>query len=98
NQAGVTVEDYLGFLVDDEDTHVIGAFVEGFRKPETLRAVAARARATGKAIVVLKVGRSENAREAMLAHTGSLAGTPDIIDATFRQSGIVSVSDLNEML
>lgn len=98
NQAGVTVEDYLGFLVDDEDTHVIGAFVEGFRKPETLRTVAARARTMGKAIVALKVGRSENAREAMLAHTGSLAGTADIIDATFRQSGIVSVSDLNEML
>src|SRR6185436_14243665 len=46
----------------------------------------------------LKVGRSENARQAMLAHTGSLAGTPEIIDALLRQSGIVRVTSLNEML
>jgi len=47
---------------------------------------------------VLKVGRSENARQAMLAHTGSLAGTPEIIEAMLRQSGIVQVSSLNEMI
>jgi acetate---CoA ligase (ADP-forming) len=48
--------------------------------------------------VVLKVGRSENARQAMLAHTGSLAGTPEIIDAVLRQSGVVHVASLNEMI
>ena len=98
NQAGVTVEDYVEFLVDDEDTTVIGVFVEGFRRPDTLRRVAARARERGKPIVALKVGRSENARQAMLAHTGSLAGTPEIIEATLRQSGILQVTSLNEML
>jgi acetate---CoA ligase (ADP-forming) len=51
-----------------------------------------------KPIVVLKVGRSENARQAMLAHTGSLAGTPEIIEAVLRQSGIVQVSSINEMI
>jgi acetyltransferase len=98
NQAGLTVEDYLEFLVLDEDTAVIGVFVEGFRRPEKLRQVAARANERGKAVVVLKVGRSENARKAVLAHTGSLAGTPAVIDAVLRQSGIVQVSGLNEML
>jgi len=98
NQAGVTVEDYIAFLVEDDDTAVIGAFVEGFKKPEAFRRAAARARALGKPIVVLKVGRSENARQAMLAHTGSLAGTPEIIEAMLRQSGIVQVSSLNEMI
>ena len=98
NQAGVTVEDYIAFLVEDDDTAVVGAFVEGFKKPETLRQAAARARALAKPIVMLKVGRSENARQAMLAHTGSLAGTPEIIEAVLRQSGIVQVSSINEMI
>src|SRR5213593_5279135 len=98
NQAGVTVEDYIAFLVEDDETAVVGAFVEGFKKPETLRQAAARARALAKPIVMLKVGRSENARQAMLAHTGSLAGTPEIIEAVLRQSGIVQVSSLNEMI
>jgi acyl-CoA synthetase (NDP forming) len=98
NQAGVTVEDYAEFLVEDPDTTVIGIFVEGFKQPAKLRAVAARARELRKPIVALKVGRSENARQAMLAHTGSLAGTPEIIEALLRQSGITSVTSLNEML
>ena len=98
NQAGLTVEDYLAYLVEDDDTAVVGAFVEGFKKPETFRHAAARARERRKPIVVLKVGRSENARQAMLAHTGSLAGTPEIIEAVLRQSGVVQVSSLNEMI
>jgi len=98
NQAGLTVEDYLAYLVEDNDTGAVGAFVEGFKKPETFRRAAARARALRKPIVVLKVGRSENARQAMLAHTGSLAGTPEIIEAVLRQSGVVQVSSLNEMI
>ena len=98
NQAGVSVEDYVEFLVDDEDTRVIGVFVEGFRQPAKLRQAAMRARELGKTIVVLKVGESENARQAMLAHTGSLAGTPEIIRAVLNQSGIVQVESLNEMI
>ena len=98
NQAGLTVEDYLEFLVTDEDTAVIGVFVEGFKRPERLRAVAARARARRKPIVALKVGRSENARQAMLAHTGSLAGAPEIVEAVFKQSGIVQVGSISEMI
>ncbi|PYN90141.1 MAG: hypothetical protein DMD87_03205 [Candidatus Rokuibacteriota bacterium] len=98
NQAGLTVEDYLAYLVEDDDTAVVGAFVEGFKKPETFRRAAATARERRKPIVVLKVGRSENARQAMLAHTGSLAGTPEIIEAVLRQSGVVRVSSLNEMI
>jgi acyl-CoA synthetase (NDP forming) len=98
NQAGLTVEDYVEFLVEDEDTAVIGVFVEGFRQPGKLRSTAALARERGKPIVALKVGRSENARQAMLAHTGSLAGTPEIVEAVLRQSGIVQVSSLNEMI
>jgi hypothetical protein len=34
----------------------------------------------------------------MLAHTGSLAGTPEIVEAVLKQSGIVQVTSLNEML
>lgn len=98
NQAGVSVEDYVEFLVEDEDTTVVGVFVEGFKSPERLREVASRARAKRKPIVALKVGRSENARQAMLAHTGSLAGTPEIVEAVLRQSGIVQVTSLNEMI
>ena len=98
NQAGVGVEDYLEYLVEDPDTAVIGAYVEGFRRPERLRAIGARARERGTAIAILKVGQSENARQSMLTHTGSLAGAPEIVAAALRQAGFIPVASLNEML
>jgi len=94
----LTVEDYVEFLVEDPATTVVGAFVEGFKQPERFHRAAARARELRKPIVVLKVGRSENARQAMLAHTGSLAGTPEIIEAALTQWGAVRVSSINEMI
>src|SRR5207245_6199366 len=88
----------IAFPAEDDETAVVGAFVEGFKTPRTLRQAAARARARAKPIVILKVGGSENARQAMLAHTGCLAGTPEIVEAVLRQSGIVQVSSINEMI
>ncbi|HLQ31978.1 MAG TPA: acetate--CoA ligase family protein, partial [Chloroflexota bacterium] len=97
NQAGVAIEDYLEYLVDDPNTEVIAAFVEGFRQPRRLPDIAARAAAQRKPIVVLKVGRSEEARHNALTHTGSLAGDAEILDALLRQHGIIQVSSLDEL-
>src|SRR5262249_6260140 len=77
---------------------VIGLYVEEFKRPDKLRAVALRARERGKPIVALKVGRSENARQAALAHTGSLAGSPEAVDALLRESGNVTVTNLGERI
>jgi acetyltransferase len=98
NQAGVAVEDYLGFLLEDENTRVIAGFIEGFRKPLALRELGRRSVELGKPIVVLKVGRTDGARQSTLAHTGSLAGSADVIDALLRQSGIVQVSTMNQLI
>ena len=44
-----------------------------------------------KPIVMLKIGRSEAGRSAALAHTGSLVGSDDVIDAVMRKLGISRV-------
>ncbi len=98
NQAGATIEDFLSFLVDDDATEVIAAFVEGFRRPRALLAVAAKARARGKPIVILKVGTSEVARQTALAHTASVVGSSEVVEAALRQHGIIQVSSLNELI
>lgn len=97
NQAGVGLEDYLAYLVEDEHTQVIAAFVEGFREPRRLPAIAARAAALRKPIVLLKVGRSEEARQNALTHTGSLAGDAEIMDALLAQHGVIQVFSLDEL-
>lgn len=98
NEAVTSVADYMDVLVDDPGVGVIIAFLEQLRKPEAFLAVARRARAQGKPVIVLKSGRSARGQEAVLAHTGAVAGSDAVCDAVFREAGIVRVSSLDELI
>jgi len=98
NQSGATFEEYFNYFLDDESTRVIAAFVEGFKQPKKLLAVARKAVARDKPLIILKGGRSEVSKRAAATHSGSLAGAAEVIDAAFRQGGIVSVRSLNELI
>jgi acetyltransferase len=98
NQAGATIEEYLNYFVDDEKTGVIAAFVEGFKQPQKLLAVARKAAERKKPLIILKGGRSDVSKRAAATHSGSLAGDAEVVDAAFRQSGIVAVRSLNELI
>ena len=97
NEADVDVADMIRFYADDEETRVIGCFVEQVRTPEKFLAAAELAAARQKPIVMLKIGRSEGGRRTALAHTGSLVGSDEIADAVLRQAGITRVGNLDEM-
>ena len=49
-------------------------------------------------MIILKGGRSEVSQRAAATHSGSLAGAAEVIDAAFRQGGIVQVRSLNELI
>ncbi len=97
NEADLDSTDFIRYMVEDDETRVIGCFIEQFRDPEKLLRVASAAAEKQKPIVVLKVGRSEAGRRAARAHTGSLVGSDEIADAVMRQYGIVRVYSLDEM-
>jgi len=98
NQAGATVEEYINYFVDDPHTRVIAAFVEGFKQPERILPVARKAAERHKPLIILKGGRSEVSKRAAVTHSGSLAGAAEVVDAVFRQGGIISVRSINEMI
>jgi acetate---CoA ligase (ADP-forming) len=98
NQAGVTIEEYLNYFVEDKNTGLVAAFVEGFKQPAKLMAVAEKAIARNKPLIILKGGRSEVSQRAAATHSGSLAGAAEVVDAAFRQSGIIQVRSLNELI
>ena len=85
-------------LASDPHTRVIIAFVEGIRSPQKFVAAAQAAAEAGKPILLVKVGRSEAARQAVQAHTGSLAGSDAVCDAVFRRLGVVRLDTLDEMV
>jgi acyl-CoA synthetase (NDP forming) len=98
NEALTSASDIMRYLIDDDQTNVIAAFLESIRQPDEFREVAELALAAGKPIVALKTGRSEAGAKAALAHTGALAGNDQVVDAAFRQLGVIRVDSLEELL
>ena len=98
NEAVVDSTDYISYMLEDSNTDVVLAFIEQFRRPNRFIEVACRARDVGKPIIVLKVGRSEMAKQAAITHTGALTGTDAVYDALFKKYGIIRVNSLDEML
>ena len=90
--------DYLAHSLDDPETHTIILFVEGFKRPERFLALADRALELGKPILAVKVGRSAQAQEAAVAHSGSIAGEDRVTDAALAAAGVVRCADLDELL
>jgi acetyltransferase len=58
---------------------------------------AAREVALNKPIVAIKAGRSEAAARATMSHTGSLAGSDEVLDAAFRRCGILRVKTMADV-
>ncbi|RLC70928.1 MAG: hypothetical protein DRI26_06160 [Chloroflexi bacterium] len=89
--------DYLEYLGEDEDTKIIGMYIEGVKKGReffsTLRQVAQR-----KPVLIWKGGQTEEGSRATASHTASLAEPPQIWEAMIRQCGAIKVDSLDEML
>jgi acyl-CoA synthetase (NDP forming) len=90
--------DYLAYCLDDPETSSVILFLEGFRRPERFLVLADRAMELGKPMMVVKVGRSEQAKAAAIAHSGSLAGEARVTDAALDAAGVIRCDDLDELL
>ncbi len=98
NQAVVDAVDVMSFYLAEPGVRVIAAVIEGLADVAKFRRVAARAAARDIPIVALKLGRSEKAGRAAVAHTGSLTGADQLYDALFTQYGVLRVDDLEELM
>jgi len=96
NAIGVKFHEYIDYLGQDEGTKAILVYMEGIKEGGEIVRVA-REVSKLKPIVILKVGRSKAGARAAASHTGSLAAADAIVDAAFRQAGIVRVTNVDEM-
>ncbi len=94
NQTRVAVEDLIEILTDDPRVTAFGLYLEGIQDPARFARAAARARAAGKPIAVVKSGRTEAAARTAHSHTGALAGTDAVFDAFCRQAGLARCETL----
>jgi acetyltransferase len=97
NEADLHFEDYLEYLADDDKTKVILGYIEGFREGRRFFELA-REITRKKPIVIMKAGRTDAGVRAAQSHTASLSGSDVVLDAAFKQSGVIRVEEISELV
>ncbi len=88
--------DLITWLGHDPHTESIVMYMETIGDARAFLS-AAREVALTKPIVVIKVGRTEQASKAAASHTGSLTGNDEVLDAAFERAGVLRVNTIAEL-
>jgi acetyl coenzyme A synthetase (ADP forming)-like protein len=96
NKADVSSNDLIQYWADDPRTSVILLYLESFGNPKKFSEIARRVGRT-KPIVAVKAGRSTAGSRAAASHTGALATSDAVVDALFRQAGVIRTERLEEL-
>ena len=94
NSVNLNENDYLEYLIQDQETRVIGLYLESIADGRQLMRLAA---ATDKPIVMLKSNTNPASNEIANFHTSALAGNDRVCDCALSQAGIHRVHSLGEM-
>ncbi|MGV9171002.1 MAG: CoA-binding protein [Promethearchaeia archaeon] len=96
NKFGVNETDVLEYLENDAQTDVIAMYLEDIKEGGKFRTMCSRILKT-KPIILLKSGKTEKGKKAIISHTNSLAGNYKIIEGLAKQLGFILVDDFYEM-
>ncbi|MEM4521869.1 MAG: CoA-binding protein, partial [Nitrososphaeria archaeon] len=95
NRIDLDESDLLKYFLDDEKTKVILMYLESVRDGkkfiETVKNVTKI-----KPVVALKTGKTKAGAKAALSHTASIAGSDEVYNAVFLQTGILRAQNMNE--
>jgi len=97
NRADIGEVELLNYLQDDPQTLVIAMYLESLNNGKDFMEAVERVSSV-KPVVVVKSGRSSSGLRAAPSHTGALAGSDEIFEAMARQTGIVRVPGIEELL
>ena len=96
NKADVSGNDLIQYWAEDPRTDVILLYLESFGNPVRFSRLARRI-GRKKPIIAVKAGRSSAGSRAATSHTGALAESDPVVDALFRQSGVIRTGTLEEL-
>ena len=96
NKADVSGNDLMQYWADDPRTDVILLYLESFGNPRRFSQIARRV-AREKPIVAVKSGRSRAGARAASSHTGALAASDAVVEALFKQAGVIRTATIEEL-
>ena len=88
--------DLIDYLGNDPRTHSIVMYMESVGDARSFLS-AAREVSLSKPIIVIKAGRTAAAAHAAASHTGTLAGSDEVLEAAFRRCGVLRVNTISDL-
>lgn len=97
NKMDVDESDALEYLMNDEQTRLVGMYLEDVRDGRRFMEVAREA-VKRKPVLLLKGGRTPEGATATASHTASLAVDDTVLDGALRQAGVIRVRGIEELV
>ncbi|MBC7333219.1 MAG: acetate--CoA ligase [Actinobacteria bacterium] len=96
NKADISENDLFEAWLEDEDTKVITAYLEGVKDGKEFMRISSKVSRV-KPIIVVKAGNTDAGARAVSSHTGTLAGSTRAYDAAFKQSGVIRARTVKDL-
>lgn len=96
NKADISEIDLLQALKDDANSRVICAYVEGINNGHEFTKVASEVSKI-KPIIVIKSGVTDAGARAVSSHTGTLAGSEQAYNSSFKQAGVIRADSIQDL-
>jgi len=102
NQIDLNVVDYLEYFSTDDETKEIGIYLENIKSQKIgkdfINIVRKLSFEKRKPVILWKAGYGDSAKEAILSHTGGLAGSSKIWNSIAKQTGAILVNSSVELV
>jgi acetyltransferase len=93
NKLDVDENDLLGYLIQDPQTKIILAYLEGFTNGRRFVEIASRSE---KPILVYKSNRFETSARIAHSHTAALFANDKLVDVALEQAGCIRINSLDD--
>jgi acetyltransferase len=97
NEANIDLVDFLEYFKDDDETEVIGLYIEEIKRGKQFIQVVKEI-TPKKPVITIYGGGSQAGNRAIKSHTGSIGGNMKIFDAMIKKTGIIKTDYIEEFL
>ena len=97
NACDIDESDLLEYFVADPETEIIAVYIEGVKDGKRFSKILKEATKV-KPVVMIKGGFTEAGSRAAASHTGSLTGSAEVWKGLLRQTGVITVPNLDELI
>lgn len=98
NETDITTPELLGALLDDPETALVFSYIEGVSDGRALMNAGYKSLDTGKPLLIWKGAKTDTGARAAASHTANLTGSYDIYRTAFRTSGMLEVTDVEQII